>query len=34
LDARPCFEHYGPQSRFDFQTGVFDCELCIPVAPL
>lgn len=34
LDARPCFEHYGPASRFDFKTGVFDCELCIPVAPL
>ena len=34
LDARPCFEHYGPQSSFDFKTGVFDCELCIPVAPL
>jgi len=34
LDARPCFEHYGPQARFDVQTGVFDCELCIPVAPL
>ena len=34
LDARPCFEHYGPQSRFDRRTGVFDCELCIPVAPL
>ena len=34
LDARPCFEHYGPASKFDYQTGVFDCELCIPVAPL
>lgn len=34
LDARPCFEHYGPAARFDFRTGVFDCELCIPVAPL
>lgn len=27
LDARPCFEHYGPTSKFD-------CELCIPVSPL
>lgn len=34
LDARPCFEHYGPAARFDYRTGVFDCELCIPVAPL
>ena len=34
LDARPCFEHYGPVSKFDYLTGVFDCELCIPVAPL
>lgn len=34
LDARPCFEHYGPNSTFDCRTGVFDCELCIPVAPL
>lgn len=34
LDARPCFEHYGPASGFDLKTGVFDCELCIPVAPL
>lgn len=34
LDARPCFEHYGPASTFDVSTGVFDCELCIPVAPL
>lgn len=34
LDARPCFEHYGPDACFDAVTGVFDCELCIPVAPL
>ncbi len=34
LDARPCFEHYGPAAKFDYRTGVFDCELCIPVAPL
>ena len=34
LDARPCFEHYPPGSRFDPATGVFDCELCVPVAPL
>jgi AraC family transcriptional regulator len=34
LDARPFFEHYPPTGRFDPETGVFDCELCIPVAPL
>jgi AraC family transcriptional regulator len=34
LDARPFFEHYPPAGRFDPKTGVFDCELCIPVAPL
>ena len=34
LDARPFFEHYGPGTHFDPRTGVFDCELCIPVAPL
>ena len=34
LDARPFFEHYPPTGHFDPETGVFDCELCIPVAPL
>lgn len=34
LDARPCFEFYPPGSRFDPATGVFDCEICVPVAPL
>lgn len=34
LDARPCFEHYPTGSRFDPATGVFDCEICVPVAPL
>lgn len=34
LDARPCFEHYPPGCRFDAATGVFDCEICIPVVPL
>jgi AraC family transcriptional regulator len=34
LDARPFFEHYPPTGHFDPKTGVFDCELCIPVAPL
>jgi AraC family transcriptional regulator len=34
LDNRPCFEHYPAGSIFDPETGVFDCEICIPVAPL
>lgn len=34
LDARPCFEYYPRDSRYDAQTGVFDCDICIPVAPL
>jgi len=27
-------EHYPVDMKFDPQTGVFDCRLCIPVAPL
>ena len=34
LDARPCFEYYPTDSSHDAQTGVFDCDICIPVAPL
>jgi AraC family transcriptional regulator len=34
LDARPCLEHYPRDAKFDAATGVFDCELCIPVSPL
>jgi AraC family transcriptional regulator len=34
LDSRPLFEYYSPEGRFDPRTGAFDCELCIPVAPL
>jgi AraC family transcriptional regulator len=34
LDARPLFEHYPAGSRYDAETGRFDCELCIPVAPM
>ncbi|MET3115961.1 AraC family transcriptional regulator [Undibacterium sp. GrIS 1.8] len=33
-DDRPCFEYYPVGSSFDEVTGVFDCELCIPVRPL
>ena len=34
LDARPCFEYYPTGSAYDPATGVFDCEICIPVVPL
>jgi len=34
LDMRPCLECYPVGSSFNAKTGVFDCELCIPVAPL
>lgn len=34
LDARPCFEHYPVEAGYDPATGVFDCNICIPVTPL
>lgn len=34
LDSRPLFECYSAEGRFDPRTGAFDCDLCIPVAPL
>lgn len=34
LDARPCFEHYPTSATFDHRTGVFDCEICVPVLAL
>ena len=34
LDARPCFEHYPIDAGYDPATGVFECDLCIPVMPL
>jgi AraC family transcriptional regulator len=34
LDARPCFEFYKKGSTYDPETGVFECEICIPVVPL
>jgi len=34
LDARPCFEYYPTDAKCDPQTGAFECEICIPVAPL
>ena len=34
LDARPMFEHYPADMRYDEATGNFECELLIPVVPL
>ena len=34
LDARPCFEYYPKDAAYDPQTGVFECDICIPVVPL
>ena len=34
LDNRPCFEYYPVGSSYDPVTGVFECQICIPVAPL
>ncbi len=34
LDARPCFEYYPKGSTYDPESGVFECEICIPVVPL
>jgi AraC family transcriptional regulator len=32
-DERPCVELYGPDFKLDPETGVFNCELCLPVKP-
>ena len=34
VDARPLLEHYPLDAGFDAVTGVFDCQLCVPVKPL
>ncbi len=34
VDARPLLEHYPLESKFNAATGVFDCNICIPVKPL
>ena len=34
LDARPLLERYPVEASYDPQTGVFGCDLCIPVRPL
>jgi AraC family transcriptional regulator len=33
-DARPCFEYYAPDAKYDPATGVFACDICVPVRPL
>jgi len=30
----PCFEHYPVDACYDESTGAFECNLCVPVAPL
>jgi AraC family transcriptional regulator len=34
LDARPFLEYYPTDGTFDPKTGVFSCDIAIPVAPL
>jgi AraC family transcriptional regulator len=34
LDARPFFEHYPVDGRYDAKTGAFTCNICVPVAEL
>jgi AraC family transcriptional regulator len=34
LDARPFLEYYPADASFDPKTGVFSCDIAIPVAPL
>lgn len=34
LDARPFFEHYPVDAKYDPKTGAFGCNICVPVAKL
>ena len=34
LDARPFFEYYPTDATYDPNTGVFECDICIPVVAL
>ena len=34
LDGRPAFEFYPADARYDESTGEFECQICVPVAPL
>lgn len=33
-DDRPCFEKFIPATALDTQTGLFSCQLCVPVKAL
>ena len=33
-DGRPLFEYYPADACHDPETGVFECQLCLPVKPL
>jgi AraC family transcriptional regulator len=33
-DDKPCIEVYGADVVVDSDTGVFACELCLPIRPL
>lgn len=34
MDSRPFFEHYPVDAEHDPVTGIFTCQLCVPVKPL
>lgn len=34
IDSRPCFERYPVDAEYDPETGIFTCQLCIPVKAL
>ena len=34
IDGQPCFELYSPDATYDPATGIFECDICIPVLPL
>jgi AraC family transcriptional regulator len=34
LDARPFFEHYPVDGKYDAKTGAFSCNICVPVTDL
>ncbi|MCY1365745.1 GyrI-like small molecule binding domain protein [compost metagenome] len=34
FDSRPAFEYYAPDMAFDEKTSAFECDICIPIAPL
>lgn len=34
LDSRPVFEYYPTDAKFDATTGVFECDICIPLTAL